>query len=131
MFVALALASAAFYGAADFLGGIASRRAQTVVVTLVSQAAGLILLALLIPVLPSASPVPSDYLWGVASGFAGSAGVALLYRALAVGHDVDRRADRPRCVRSRFPCSSRLRSASGRAFCLWPASRWRSWRLRS
>jgi len=85
VFIVLALASAAFYGAADFLGGIASRRAQTVVVTLVSQAAGLILLALFIPVLPSASPVRSDYLWGVASGFAGSAGVALLYRALAVG----------------------------------------------
>lgn len=85
MFVALALASAALYGAADFLGGIASRRAQTVVITLISQFAGLILLALSIPVLPSASPEPSDYLWGVASGFAGSGGVALLYRALAVG----------------------------------------------
>lgn len=85
MFVTLALASAAFYGAADFLGGIASKRADSVVVTFVAQAAGLVLLALLLPVLPSSSPVPGDYVWGVAAGVAGSAGVALLYRALAIG----------------------------------------------
>jgi uncharacterized membrane protein len=85
VFVILALASAAFYGAADFLGGIASKRADAVVVTLVAQGAGLVLLALLLPVLPSSSPGPSDYAWGAAAGVAGSAGVALLYRALAIG----------------------------------------------
>jgi uncharacterized membrane protein len=85
VFALLALASAAFYGAADFLGGIASKRAASVVVTLVAQAAGLVLLALLLPVLPSSAPLRSDYLWGAASGVAGSAGVALLYRALAIG----------------------------------------------
>jgi drug/metabolite transporter (DMT)-like permease len=85
VFVTLALASAAFYGAADFLGGIASKRAASVVITFVAQLAGLVLLALLVPVLPSSSPVRSDYLWGAVSGVAGSGGVALLYRALAVG----------------------------------------------
>jgi len=85
VFVILALASAAFYGAADFLGGIASKRAEAVVVTFVAQAAGLVLLGLLLPALPSSSPVRSDYLWGAVSGVAGSAGVALLYRALAIG----------------------------------------------
>ncbi len=85
MFVTLALASAAFYGAADFLGGMASKRAAAVVITFVAQLAGLVLLALLLPLLPSSSPVPRDYLWGAASGIAGSGGVALLYRALAVG----------------------------------------------
>ena len=85
MFVTLALASAAFYGAGDFLGGIASRRADAVVVTFIAQAAGLVLLALLLPLLPSSSPVASDYLWGVAAGVSGSGGVALLYRALAIG----------------------------------------------
>jgi uncharacterized membrane protein len=85
VFVTLALASAAFYGAGDFLGGIASKRADAVVVTFVAQAAGLVLLALLLPLLPSSSPVPSDYLWGAAAGVAGSGGVALLYRALAIG----------------------------------------------
>jgi uncharacterized membrane protein len=85
VFVALALASAAFYGAADFLGGIAARHAASVVVTFLAQGAGLVLLGLLLPVLPSSSPVTSDYLWGAASGVAGSVGVALLYRALAIG----------------------------------------------
>jgi len=83
--VTLALASAAFYGAGDFLGGIASKRADAVVVTFIAQAAGLVVLALLLPLLPSSSPVPSDYLWGVAAGVSGSGGVALLYRALAIG----------------------------------------------
>jgi len=85
VFVTLALASAACYGAADFLGGIASKRAPTVVIACVAQLAGLVLLALALPLLPSGSPLRSDYLWGAASGVAGGAGVALLYRALAVG----------------------------------------------
>jgi uncharacterized membrane protein len=85
VFAALALASAAFYGAADFLGGMASKRAAAVVITFVAQSAGLVVLALLLPILPSSSPVRSDFLWGAASGVAGSGGVALLYRALAIG----------------------------------------------
>ena len=81
---ALALASAALYGAADFLGGFASRRAGTVAIVVVSQAAGLVLLAALLPFMPAA-PFHSDLWWGGASGLAGGIGVALLYRALAVG----------------------------------------------
>jgi drug/metabolite transporter (DMT)-like permease len=85
VFVTLALASAACYGAADFLGGMASKRAPTVVIAFVAQLAGLVLLVLGLPLLPSGAPLRSDYLWGAASGVAGGAGVALLYRALAVG----------------------------------------------
>lgn len=85
MFATLALASAACYGAADFLGGLASRRAQTLAIVVVSQLAGLVLLGLMLPFVPEATPVASDYLWGVASGVTGGAGVALLYHALAVG----------------------------------------------
>jgi drug/metabolite transporter (DMT)-like permease len=81
----LALVSAALYGAADFIGGLASRRAATVLVVIVTQAAGLILLAILLPLLPDASASRPDLLWGVAAGLSGSAGVALLYRALAIG----------------------------------------------
>ena len=80
----LALASAALYGAADFLGGLASRRASTIAIVLVSQAAGLLPLALLLFVLP-ATPSAQDFVWGTIAGLAGSAGVALLYRALAIG----------------------------------------------
>ena len=80
----LALASAALYGSADFLGGLASRTVNTIATVVVSQAAGLLLLVLLIPFLPAAA-TGSDLLWGGAAGLAGGIGVGLLYRALAIG----------------------------------------------
>jgi drug/metabolite transporter (DMT)-like permease len=81
----LALASAALYGSADFVGGLASRRAATVSIVLVSQAIGLVLLGAVLPLLPAAAPARPDVAWGAAAGLAGGTGVALLYRALAVG----------------------------------------------
>src|SRR3954466_5664891 len=81
----LALGSALFYGAADFTGGLTSRRAGAIPVVVISQFSGMLLLALLLPVLPSASPVRDDLLWGAAAGLTGGIGVALLYRALAIG----------------------------------------------
>lgn len=81
----LAIASAVFYGAADFAGGLTTRRAGAIPVVLLSQASGLILLALILPLLPAASPTRADLLWGAAAGLTGGIGVALLYRALAVG----------------------------------------------
>src|SRR4051812_12311464 len=81
----LALGSALLYGAADFTGGLATRRAGTIPVVVLSQASGLILLALILPLLPEASPSHADLLWGAAAGLTGSIGVALLYRALAIG----------------------------------------------
>lgn len=81
----LAIASAALYGAADFLGGLASRRASTIAVVASAQAAGLLVLLLVLPLLPDASPSRSDLLWGTAAGLAGSVGVGLLYRGLAIG----------------------------------------------
>jgi drug/metabolite transporter (DMT)-like permease len=80
----LALASAALYGAADFLGGLASRSVSTVATVVVSQAAGLVLLLVLIPFLPAAATL-NDLIWGGAAGLAGGIGVGLLYRALAIG----------------------------------------------
>ncbi|HEU5220035.1 MAG TPA: hypothetical protein VFU23_15355, partial [Gemmatimonadales bacterium] len=81
----LAIASAVLYGAADFTGGLATRRAATIPVVLLSQASGMVLLALILPVLPPAHPSRADLLWGVAAGLTGGIGVALLYRALAIG----------------------------------------------
>jgi len=81
----LALGSALFYGAADFTGGLTSRRAGAIPVVVISQFSGMLLLALLLPVLPSASPSRDDLLWGAAAGLTGGVGVALLYRALAIG----------------------------------------------
>ena len=73
------------YGAADFTGGLTTRRASTIPVVLLSQAAGLALLALILPLLPHASPARADLLWGAAAGLTGGIGVALLYHALAIG----------------------------------------------
>ena len=81
----LAIGSAVLYGAADFTGGLATRRASTLPVVLLSQAAGLILLALIVPLLPHTSPARADLLWGAAAGLTGGIGVALLYHALAIG----------------------------------------------
>lgn len=85
MAYALALLSAGCYGAADFTGGLATRRAAALLVVLVSQACGLVLVTLALPLLPAATPHPADLWWGAAAGLAGGIGVALLYRALATG----------------------------------------------
>ncbi len=81
----LALTSAVFYGAADFVGGLATRRAATVAVVALAQLSGLLLLLAALPLLPSAAPQTADMVWGATAGLTGGAGVALLYRALAVG----------------------------------------------
>src|SRR5688572_30559323 len=67
------------------MGGIASRRSATIWVVAISQAAGFLVLAVLLPLLPEASPQLRDLWWGVLAGLFGGSGVALLYHALAVG----------------------------------------------
>jgi len=81
----LALASAVFYGSADFLGGVVTRKVAAIPVVLISQAVGLLAVLLLLPVLPAATPTTADFAWGAAAGLAGGTGVALLYHALAIG----------------------------------------------
>ena len=81
----LALSSALFYGAADFFGGLTARRANTIATVFVSQFAGLVLLLVVLPFLPAATVTSRDWIWGIVAGFSGGIGVALLYRALAVG----------------------------------------------
>ena len=81
----IALLSAVAYGAADFLGGLATHRSNTMAVVIVSQAAGLALLAAVILFLPGSLPHARDLAWGGIAGLAGGGGVAMLYRALAIG----------------------------------------------
>jgi len=76
---------AALYGAADFLGGFASRRDSALVVTIAAQATGLVVLAALTLVLPPASWTDPRILWGVAAGALGGTGVLALYAGLATG----------------------------------------------
>ena len=80
----LALISAAAWGAADFVGGVAGRRAAPVSVAFASQLVGLVALLLLAP-LAAATFRPADLGWGVGAGVGAAAGVALLYHGLAVG----------------------------------------------
>ncbi|TKJ19928.1 EamA family transporter [Blastococcus sp. CCUG 61487] len=82
--VVLALSSAVVYGASDFLGGLASRRAPVHGVVAVSQVAGVTALLVLLPWL--GGPVSgADLAWGAASGVAGAAGLLVFFRALAGG----------------------------------------------
>jgi drug/metabolite transporter (DMT)-like permease len=85
MIYLLAIGSAVLYGAADFTGGLTTRRAGTIPVVIVSQASGLILLALILPLLPGSTPTRLDLLWGAMAGLTGGIGVALLYWALSIG----------------------------------------------
>ncbi len=84
MAILLGLLAGAFYGAADFCGGLATKRATVFAVTIGSQAAGLALLAAVVFLLP-ARAAPTDYLWGALGGICGAAGIALLYHALSIG----------------------------------------------
>ncbi|MBG0815429.1 EamA family transporter [Planomonospora sp. ID82291] len=82
--VVLATACALVYGTADFFGGLATRRSQVLAVVVLSQSAGLALVAALLPLLPGV-PSPAAFGWGTAAGVAGTAALVLFYRALATG----------------------------------------------
>ena len=79
---ALGLASAASWGAGDFSGGLATRRSPVLGVLVVGQATGTALVAL---VTGEAWPSGSAWAWTVGAGASGTAGLAALYRGLAVG----------------------------------------------
>ena len=85
MALILALSSAVLYGTADFLGGLAARRAAALAATVVAQGLGLVLVVLALPFFPAALPSATGALWGVAAGLTGGTGVALLYYGLRVG----------------------------------------------
>lgn len=81
----LALLAAVTYGAADFLGGIATRRATMLGAVLVTQGSGLVFLLVVTPLLPDAQVGRRDLMFGALAGMTGSVGVGLLYLALAIG----------------------------------------------
>jgi drug/metabolite transporter (DMT)-like permease len=82
--ILLALGCAVVYGAADFLGGLASRRTSVFGVVAFSQVIGLAALLVLLPWL--GGPVDAaDLWWGAAAGLAGAAGLVVFFRTLARG----------------------------------------------
>ena len=84
MGVLLALVAAAAYGSADFLGGIAARRAALLAVALAAQAVGLLVILLALAAHREVFE-PASLAWGALAGLAGAAGIALLYHALSIG----------------------------------------------
>lgn len=85
MHLLLALASAMVLGSADFVGGLAAKRARVVIVVLVSNSAGLLTALALVGVLSRGGTSWDEVLWGGLAGLCGSVGAILLYRALANG----------------------------------------------
>jgi drug/metabolite transporter (DMT)-like permease len=83
--VIFGLASALCWGAGDFSGGLATKRAPVFGVLAIGQASGLLLLIVLALVWGESMPALTDLGWGLAAGIAGAVGLAALYRALAVG----------------------------------------------
>ncbi|MCT2590074.1 DMT family transporter [Streptomyces sp. N2-109] len=80
-----ALASAGFYGAADFFGGLLSRRAFFAAVALLGQVGGL-LFSLFAALLLTPGPVNAESLaWGGLSGFGTGLGMVFLYRGMSRG----------------------------------------------
>ena len=79
------IASAATWGAADFIGGLASKRTSPYRVLFLAEIAGLIPFTAL--ALLTREPIPSalDLLWGAISSLVGLTGLTILYRALADG----------------------------------------------
>jgi drug/metabolite transporter (DMT)-like permease len=85
MGILLGLLSAATYGAADFLGGLATRRAGVFPVIVVSQMFSTPILLALLPFFLGDGPSTQALGWGAASGFAGAAGIGFFYKGLSIG----------------------------------------------
>ena len=84
MVIAFALAAAALFGSADFLGGVASRRAKAASVLVISAPAGV--LVIFGAAMLSGAPFQTAGLgWALAAGAAGGAGLIIFYGALAAG----------------------------------------------
>ncbi|MGA3318073.1 MAG: DMT family transporter [Candidatus Korobacteraceae bacterium] len=81
----LSLGTAVVWGAGDFAGGIATKRANVFRVVAGAHACGLLLMLLLVWITGEAVPPRATLLWGAAAGITGAVGVAALYRALAIG----------------------------------------------
>lgn len=79
------IVSAATWGAADFIGGLASKRTSPYRVLFLGELAGLIPFILLALLTFEAIPPVSDMLWAAGASLLGLVGLVLLYRALAGG----------------------------------------------
>lgn len=84
MSVLLALVAAVSYGVSDFVGGMVSRREPALRVLVLSYPVGVVLMAMLLPLVPGRLDA-ATLAWSGAAGLAGAVGVVLLYLGLAAG----------------------------------------------
>jgi drug/metabolite transporter (DMT)-like permease len=81
----LSLSSGAAWGAADFSGGVASKRANVLTVVWVAHGTGLLFMAALAIGFREPWPAGKALAWGAAAGLSGAVGLVSLYRSLAIG----------------------------------------------
>ena len=79
------IASAATWGAADFIGGLASKRTSPYRILFLAEIAGFIPFCFLALLLREPMPSATDMLLGAGSSLLGLTGLLFLYRALADG----------------------------------------------
>lgn len=83
--ILLGLVSAASWGAADFSGGVATRRTNVYTVIIFSQLVGIVILIGLAVLLSAHLPASGDIILGSIAGISGAIGLIFLYRGLAGG----------------------------------------------
>jgi drug/metabolite transporter (DMT)-like permease len=82
--VIIGISSALVFGAADFFGGLASKRMSAVLATAIAALVGLSVLLIALPLLGGAWSAPAVLL-GALSGVSGATAIGLLYASLAIG----------------------------------------------
>lgn len=85
MVTILALLAAGLYGAADFLGGAASRRATAISLLAVNTPVGVAIMIVIALVAGGPRPTGGSLAWGAVGGAAGGAGLIVFYAGLAAG----------------------------------------------
>lgn len=81
----LGLLSAIVWGAGDFCGGLASRRAPLLTVLIVAEFTGFVLLVISAFLVNETFPVRAAFGYSIAAGLSGTIGLGCLYRGLAIG----------------------------------------------
>lgn len=84
--IVLALAAAMSWGAADFFGGLASRKQNQFQVLLLASCSSLILLFLLAVISRESLPSVNNIIIALVAGIMGSLGLAALYKGLSLGN---------------------------------------------
>src|SRR3984957_5476187 len=84
-FIGLGLAASFFWGASDFLGGLATRKAHVFLVVAVAHSLSLGMLLLMAWATHSPAPPERYALWGLCAGGFGGAALILYYQALSLG----------------------------------------------